>query len=405
MYFLIRKVRMKYRYHPYKKVMIKKSKSSKIKIKTTPLPFQKMCLFWIKLQRNEKKNCVISLKRGFGKTFVSLMNAHQNKWNVLFISVDGAPFDHIIQEIKKHFSLNVKINLNYNSESSKIYSFYDITIINYYNFTRLKSESSLFKHVFTTCIVDELHLLTDKKILLHNLTFVKSLYFIGLDGTPCERLIQKLPHFKLASCYKDDLIQLSQQAPQIETIILHLNPESLAKYNTQIINQQNIIKDSLLLLQGRKLLSQEKIPFVVDMANKIPRQYKVVIFSEFPQSLLLLTMKLPLHSFMKIDSSVKTTDRLKKIKLFEMDDKITFLLCSRSACGVGVDLGFVDIMYILEPTYHLSTEIQMDDRITRLGQEPKNLKVQVIYKFYFENTCEEIVAESKKIIDLNQFLS
>ena len=91
----------------------------------------------------------------------------------------------------------------------------------------------------------------------------------------------------------------------------------------------------------------------------------------------------------------------KAIERFQTDPKCCFLLASRGVAGAGINLGFVDIMIMLEPSYHLAETQHLVGRLQRIGQKPRNISVQQVIEFVLKGTCEENIVDSKCIQDLS----
>jgi len=376
------KLRRKYRYHPYKKVRKKHKQPI-----TTLFPFQKQCCQWTNTQRQNTSVVVWDIKFGLGKTLMGLYHCWQYGWNALFLCPDNV-LDHIVKQIQLHFRNRVIINLDADTTLCPK----GITVVSYSCFSRLNPKTSvLFSHIFTTCIVDEVHMIPTKRKLLFHLAKITSGFWIGLSGTLKEKDLFLIPHFQCMDMtkhiYHHESKPKNQQEPEVQQITLTLPQHVKDEYNAECDKEQTATKTMEIL---RKLISQTKIDTIVAKCLEFPNNYKLVIFSEFKETLLLLSLKLPMKTFLKIDASITKKTRSKQLDLFEKDSSFRFLLCSRSAMGVGIDLGFVDVMIIMEPTFYGVDNKQMMGRSTRLGQHPKHRTNTLILQYVYAGTCESM---------------
>lgn len=394
MYNKIKRQKQKTRYHPYYLYSKKRKYKQKVKIKhalkTKLMPFQDMCVCWL-IYGSKTKNKIIPLETGFGKTLISFQFANLNNWNCLCIApVNVIP--HHIDEMKKHFTSHVQTQIC----NGSFIKFLDMTFISDYVFQRLDKDSFLFKHSFNTIILDEIHtILNDKSKMWQHIKYLKYNNLIGLTASFHEEDILFMDY----DVYKLEYSMKRERKIQSSTKSLKLTKEEQILYNQQIDYSSKMIKHKKDRLNHmREWLSTFKIKYISSFM--FPRLIKVIICSDFNSTLLQLSLHLPIHSFIKIDSDTKTNRRPKLLKRFETCSQIRFLLCNRKILGLGQDIGFADILIFMEPCLILDETKQMIGRLDRIGQQPMNLKEQQVLELFYEQTCEERIIQCKTEVDL-----
>jgi superfamily II DNA or RNA helicase len=382
------KVRYKKRFHPYPRKKPKPRLRKKKRPITRLFPFQESFLHVAdqKIQEKYTKFILVSAV-GTGKTVMGCTFMQRNGWNGLFLTPD-AVYDHILYQCHQHFPKHVKINPTTNG-----FEKYDVTILSFSQFTRLDLEHSLFYHKFQTVIVDEIATISHKKSLLNHLKKVKSIYWLGLTGLTIHLETEKLPHFD-QHCFVYENKNIKLALPEHRLISHDLPQELKAKYNEIIDQQQAVTTTTALFLHLRKLVSQYRVPFLVNKIKELAQPAKIVIFSEFNET--LLSLQLHLH-VPKIDSSTPKHTRFQLLLDFAKTDT-GMLLCSRSIVGIGNDLGFVDVLIIAEPAYNRVDDLQLIGRITRLGQCPKHYPKQLVWQFLYLGSCEDKLYQCKQAI-------
>lgn len=414
----------------------KYDEKSNIVLKTILLPFQDVCTEWILMQRFNlfSRAVLITLKMGLGKTLISLKSAlmdvpSKNKKHILFITVPGA-VNHIQNQINIHFA-NVRTNYQ-NFLTITNLNFFDITVLCYTDL--LRNDLNLLRHyTFSTCILDEVHAVSARSKVVSVINdSVKANFFLALTGTPSKKYpLNVLSHVAswpkpndnddssagkagvadikeektcLTSFFSSQEQELSKC---IQRISIDLNTQQHEIYMQHINNWNEKKKQKkktpiwTFLTEMRKFLSQIKVPFVTQLLKNIEKNaggcssYKVAIFSEFATTLFSVQLNLLPNSFVKIISS---RDIQKNIAVFNSQDSCRFLLATREIAGTGIDLGFVDVLILIEPSYHAYQTEHLIGRIRRLGQKARNVEVQQVMEFVVKNTCEEDIVSCKQTI-------
>lgn len=120
---------------------------------------------------------------------------------------------------------------------------------------------------------------------------------------------------------------------------------------------------------------------------------KVVVFSQFSSYLDIIESELKIHGpddyiVYKFDGRMKMNERqvvLEKFNEPPTSDKVSVLLLSLKAGGVGLNLTTASMAFMMDIWWAPSIEDQAIDRIHRIGQD-KNVKV---VRFIVENSIEQ----------------
>jgi SWI/SNF-related matrix-associated actin-dependent regulator of chromatin subfamily A3 len=89
---------------------------------------------------------------------------------------------------------------------------------------------------------------------------------------------------------------------------------------------------------------------------------------------------------------MRRQDRTISMERFKKDPKVTVMLISLKAGGVGLNLTSASRIYLMEPYWNPAVEQQAIDRVHRLGQ---TRTVHTI-RFIAKNTIEENIVELQK---------
>ncbi len=376
------KKRKLHRFHPY--IILKIVKKTIQNRKTKLFPFQDHCLEWIKYRRQENKSSIIiPSETGTGKTLIAFAHCEDFGWNSLWI-VPNMVIGHHKDELKKHFNKNPRNN----------------TIIGFTEFSRISPTNPIFSHKYKTIVLDEIHLIKKYTNLSKNLKKLKTQFFIGLSASTDFFDFTDIPIFinldETTQIYKQCAMKFEDIPIQQIKCLLSVNDREA------YIKQQTSISTSKCAMAKvnhmREWLSNNRVDILIEYLKKnkcFDISIKMVIFSDFNSTLLKLCLLLPVGSFMRLDTAISVKKRHAFIQKFETSSNIKFLLCNRKIGGVGIDLGFVDIVFLAEVAYNQSETNQAIGRMQRIGQKPQNLDKQLIFEFLYENSCESNIAQSK----------
>jgi superfamily II DNA or RNA helicase len=209
----------------------------------------------------------------------------------------------------------------------------------------------------------------------------------------------------------------SEVAPELpplteEVIYCDMSDEQAAYYETEKNKiRNNLISDEvmfdhkkmpLIALQGlMRLRLLANHPRFVDeqytgdsgkfeqvimyIEGLIAERHKVLIFSSFVRHLRLFAEYFDTHNRRYAWLSGTTVDRERAVAEFVDDDAINCFFISLKAGGVGLNLTVADYVFILDPWWNPTAEMQAVSRSHRIGQY-KNV---MVYRFISTHTIEE----------------
>ena len=115
--------------------------------------------------------------------------------------------------------------------------------------------------------------------------------------------------------------------------------------------------------------------------------HKVLIFSSFTKHLQLLADYFEKENwkFAWLSGSTPPAKRQSEIEKFKLDPEVNCFFISLKAGGVGLNLTAADYVFIIDPWWNPSSEMQALSRAHRIGQQ-KNV---MVYRFISTGTIEE----------------
>ena len=121
----------------------------------------------------------------------------------------------------------------------------------------------------------------------------------------------------------------------------------------------------------------------------LPEGHRVLIFSQFVQSLNLIKLSLEERKINYAYINGSTKDRGAEIDRFQNQKDVKVFLLSLKAGGVGVNLTGADYVFLFDPWWNPAVESQAIDRSHRMGQEEK----VVAYRMIVRDSVEEKVVK------------
>ncbi|KAH8427467.1 DEAD/DEAH box helicase [Aspergillus melleus] len=131
---------------------------------------------------------------------------------------------------------------------------------------------------------------------------------------------------------------------------------------------------------------------------------KSVVFSAWTSHLDLIEIALKdnnITSFARLDGTMTLAARGKALKEFHSNNRITVLLATIGAGGVGLNLTAASKVYIMEPQYNPAAVAQAVDRVHRIGQTREVTTVQFIMKDSIEEKIFELAKKKQQLADLS----
>ncbi|KKK24182.1 hypothetical protein ARAM_005972 [Aspergillus rambellii] len=131
---------------------------------------------------------------------------------------------------------------------------------------------------------------------------------------------------------------------------------------------------------------------------------KSVVFSAWTSHLDLIEIALRdngLTGYTRLDGTMSLAARNKALETFRLDDRITVLLATIGAGGVGLNLTAASHVYIMEPQYNPAAVAQAIDRVHRLGQNRAVTTVQFLMKNSIEEKIFELAKRKQQLADMS----
>jgi TATA-binding protein-associated factor len=119
-------------------------------------------------------------------------------------------------------------------------------------------------------------------------------------------------------------------------------------------------------------------------------QHRVLIFCQMKGMIDIIESDLfktymPMVSYLRLDGSVKASDRQHIATTFNNDPSIDVLLLTTSVGGLGLNLTGADTVIFVEHDWNPMKDLQAMDRAHRIGQK----KVVNVYRLITKGTLEE----------------
>lgn len=185
------------------------------------------------------------------------------------------------------------------------------------------------------------------------------------------------------------------------------------------IDEEGITKSGMDVLEG--LLRLRQIcdhPQLVDKAsdaelssvkvNELIREvmenagnHKLLIFSQFTEMLGLIREQFEKNGITHcyLDGSTSLNKRKEEVARFQEDESVKAFLISLKAGGVGLNLTVADYVYIVDPWWNPSAEMQAIDRAHRIGQTRKVFAYKMICKDSVEERILQMQEKKKMLAD------
>jgi len=136
-----------------------------------------------------------------------------------------------------------------------------------------------------------------------------------------------------------------------------------------------------------------KLETLLEQLSEITAEgHKALVFSQFTSLLAIVRQHLDKQGTIYEYLDGSTTDRGRRVKRFQEDDKCPLFLISLKAGGHGLNLTAADYVFILDPWWNPAVEAQAIDRVHRIGQSRRVFAYRLIAK----NTVEDKILELQK---------
>lgn len=180
---------------------------------------------------------------------------------------------------------------------------------------------------------------------------------------------------------------LNESAPNLRSSIEANGIQQSKMLILTLIQRLRQVCDAPSLLNEVSDSSSIKADVLLEQLTSNLAQNKVLVFSQFIGMLDLLEERLKEASipFLRIDGSVKATNRQQLVDEFQTDPSIRVFLLSLKAANTGLTLTAADYVFLVDPWWNEAIEQQAIDRTHRIGQT----KPVFAYKLICKDTIEE----------------
>lgn len=271
----------------------------------------------------------------------------------------------------------------------------------------------------TPIINDTLDLYTQLSLanerILGSPTFFKKHFANPISREGNKQRAEELKQFIHPFILRRTKEQIAEDLPEKTTNVLYceLYPQQQLIYNELLNESASIVRDSIAengiqqskmliltliqrlrqvcdapsLINGYSDTSSIKADVLLEQLTNNLANNKVLVFSQFIGMLDLLEEKLTQEgiSFLRIDGSVKPTERQQLVNEFQENPSVRVFLLSLKAANTGLTLTAADYVFLMDPWWNEAVEQQAIDRTHRIGQT----KPVFAYKLICKDTIEE----------------
>lgn len=394
---------------------------------------------------------------GLGKTIqVIAFLLSRKKSKSLVVTPTSLIYNWLLEFSK--FAPTLKIGLVHGDKNKRKkvindYKKYDVILSTYWT---LKNDEELYKDIdFDYFIIDEAQSIKNYKAKIsESVKSIRSKCNIALTGTPIENNLLELwsifdfvmPGYLLTKeRFKERYID-SENNDELKRLITpfilrRVKGEVLAelpnkiekKYLVELSDiQRNVYKSYLKevkeIIEGTKnkinLFSfltklrqlcldpslvipdykgkSAKTEVALDILRESKKQSeKIILFSQFTSVLKNIEEKLKEENitYLYIDGSTPSKDRMKRVEEFNNNKDITVFLISLKAGGVGLNLTSANTVIHFDPWWNPATEDQATDRAHRIGQKNVVRVIKLIAKDTIEEKIVLMQEDKRELID------
>lgn len=171
------------------------------------------------------------------------------------------------------------------------------------------------------------------------------------------------------------------------------------KWNDKEGKDESIAIQLNRLMVVRQIISKEKIPYTIELIEKmLELDKKVIVFTNFTETLEIIAGFFK-GKAVQLDGRMSAKKKQESVDRFQTDPKAKIFVSNLKAGGVGITLTEAEAVIMNDLSFVPAEHSQGEDRTFRYGQK-KNISV---YYPIFENTIEQvmfnILGKKKSIID------
>jgi DNA repair protein RAD16 len=214
-----------------------------------------------------------------------------------------------------------------------------------------------------------------------------------------DAIMSKCRHIFCRECVRqwvgDGLVEDGERAPECPychaTLTIDLEGEALEAPRTE---QETGRQGILSRLDMNKWRSSTKIEALLEELNQLKSEDKTIkslVFSQFVNFLDLIAFRLTRAGFQicRLEGNMSPEARNKTINHFMNNPGVTVFLVSLKAGGVALNLTEASRVFLMDPWWNPSVEVQAMDRIHRLGQH----RPIIVKRMIVENSIESRIIE------------
>ena len=133
-----------------------------------------------------------------------------------------------------------------------------------------------------------------------------------------------------------------------------------------------------------------KMRAVLDLHARVPRNEKIVIFSQWLHVLSVLEKHIP--QTVRYDGRMTHEARAAALDAFANDDDVRVILISLTAGNAGINLSVASRVIIVDPWWNPGVERQAEDRVYRIGQ----IRPVFVYRLIMSGSIEQQIHDMKE---------
>lgn len=238
------------------------------------------------------------------------------------------------------------------------------------------------------------------------------------DRAASEELRSKIYPFILRRTKKDVLSSLPDKIEKVMYVEMdekhrEFYEERRKYYSTLIkkkIEESGISKTRFFVLQALgelrqiatapeaktdgAIISSKQELLVENILDAVSNDHRVLIFTNYLSVVDNICAKLDEYGIKNLSMTGKSSNRKEIVEEFQQNRDYKVLVMTLKTGGVGLNLTSADMVFIYDPWWNKSAEMQAVDRAHRMGQD----KTVFSYKFITRNSIEEkiLMLQQKK---------
>ncbi|KAH9586563.1 SNF2-related [Trypanosoma melophagium] len=160
-------------------------------------------------------------------------------------------------------------------------------------------------------------------------------------------------------------------------------------------------KGILSRIDSSKPLHGTKLNAITEYISRVPKEEKVIVFSQFGDMLDLLQLWLQkaLIKTVKLTGSLMMSQRQAVLQAFLQDPTVRVILISLKAGGEGLNLQIANHVVLVDPWWNPAVEMQAAQRAHRIGQRRPVHVVRFVTEHSVEERMMDLQAKKMLVIE------